>query len=835
FSLVPFGTLPTKIIIGSNVHAYYTVTNKYSRTLTGTIESYPKNTTLVTTGDGICSQAFTLGAGQSCRVDLNVTGVVNNFPVLYVCDSTRVNCVGNGNNPLLVTAFTAVSLSITPLNASIAKGSALQYQVTATAADGTTFNVTQNATWSSSNPSIASVSSTGLASGEQIGSAIISASFSGVTASASLSVTAPTVSSITIHPANTTIGDGDSVAYTAFATYSDGSVSNVTSSVTWASSNTTVATISDGGLAHSVAAGTTTISATLGAVTGQTNLTVTGETLENVIVSPASGTIAKGTTLQFQATAYYSDGLTVDVTQSATWSSSSTTTATVQTAGDASPGLAKGVGVGGPITITAVYNGKSGSAALTVSAATLSSIAVTPVSPHVQVGNTQAFTATGTYSDGSTQNITGSVTWSSSNAHVTINSSGLATAVSVGSATITATLGVSGSTTMTVINATLVSIAVTPNGSTFPKGYQQAFTAIGTYSNGTTSDISSVVTWTSNATSVATVNSTTGLVTIVGSSGQATITATSGSISGSAQLFAAPPVLTSISVEPFNITLSNGSSQQYTAYGHYSDGSILDLNQTNPPVWSVSDPTLATVTSAGLATAINSSGTTFVIATVGSIVGSAFLTDTQATVSSVVVSSTRTTVPKGEQQQLVATATYTDSTQQVVTNLATWSSANSSIMTVNNTTSKGLTTAITPGGPINITATYIQSGSLAMTVSGAAPVSLVVTPSSSTLPDGESQPLTATVTFSDGTTRNVTDPSAPNSTAWSSSAPSIISVSNTTGTKGIVTANATSGTATITAIYTQGSDAPVSGDISSCKSRIGLGSRGRYCNSDSYL
>jgi len=87
----------------------------------------------------------------------------------------------------------------------------------------------------------------------------------------------------------------------------------------------------------------------------------------------------------------------------------------------------------------------SGTAVLTVTAAgvTLKSIAVTPASPSIAVGNTQQFTATGTYSDNSSNNITSSVTWASSNTlFATIGiSSGLATAVAVGTTEITATLG----------------------------------------------------------------------------------------------------------------------------------------------------------------------------------------------------------------------------------------------------------------------------------------------------------------------------------------------------------------------------------------------------------
>jgi len=87
----------------------------------------------------------------------------------------------------------------------------------------------------------------------------------------------------------------------------------------------------------------------------------------------------------------------------------------------------------------------SSAAVLTVTAtgATLQSIAVSPAAPSVGIGNTQQFTATGTYSDNSTKNITSSVTWASSNTlFATIDvTSGLATGVAVGTTQITATLG----------------------------------------------------------------------------------------------------------------------------------------------------------------------------------------------------------------------------------------------------------------------------------------------------------------------------------------------------------------------------------------------------------
>src|SRR6185369_10064344 len=99
---------------------------------------------------------------------------------------------------------------------------------------------------------------------------------------------------------------------------------------------------------------------------------------------------------------------------------------------------------------------------LTVTAATLQSIAVTPANPSLAKGLTQQFTATGTFSDNSTEDLTAQVTWASATpATATIDSSGLATAIALGTSTISATLGgVTGSTVLTVTAATLQSIAV---------------------------------------------------------------------------------------------------------------------------------------------------------------------------------------------------------------------------------------------------------------------------------------------------------------------------------------------------------------------------------------
>ena len=140
---------------------------------------------------------------------------------------------------------------------------------------------------------------------------------------------------------------------------------------------------------------------------------------------------------------------------------------------------------------------------------------MTPANPSIAAGLTQQFTATGTYSDSSTADLTGSVTWASADpADATIDTTGLATGVAVGTATISATLGiVSGSTILTVTAATLQSIAVTPANPSIAAGLTQQFTATGTYTDASHRRPHRPVTWASGTTATATIGATSGLAT----------------------------------------------------------------------------------------------------------------------------------------------------------------------------------------------------------------------------------------------------------------------------------------------------------------------------------
>jgi hypothetical protein len=174
------------------------------------------------------------------------------------------------------------------------------------------------------------------------------------------------------------------------------------------------------------------------------------KTLRSIAITPANPTVSPGATEQFHATGTFSDGSTQDLTKSVTWSSSKTAVATISNT-SGTQGLATAL-ASGTTTIQAAHGTIKGTTLLTVSAPTLVSITVTPAASSIAQGAQQQFTATGNYSDGSTQNLTNTATWSSSAPSVaTIGTKGLASAVGPGQTTIEAAVGaINGSTTLTV-------------------------------------------------------------------------------------------------------------------------------------------------------------------------------------------------------------------------------------------------------------------------------------------------------------------------------------------------------------------------------------------------
>jgi 6-phosphogluconolactonase (cycloisomerase 2 family) len=337
---------------------------------------------------------------------------------------------------------TLTSLEVTPAGPSVALGGTLQFHATGHYSDGSAADVTSLATWSTNvvgicpDLCVAVIGPGGVAMTYATGSIGIIARLGTRSASTTLTVTAATLQSISVTPVDPSVVLGATQQFAATGHYSDGSAADLSSQVTWASGTLATATVAPGGLATSLAAGTSSITATLGAFSDSTALTVTMPVLRTITVTPALPSLPRTFRMQLAATGGYDDGTSVDLTAQVTWASVTTGVATVSAAG-----VAAGVAVGTSL-ITATKGTIGGSTSLTVTGATLQSIAVTPLHVACVAGTTRPFHATGTFSDGTSTVLASGPTWSSSATGVaTVSASGLATCVATGAATITATSG----------------------------------------------------------------------------------------------------------------------------------------------------------------------------------------------------------------------------------------------------------------------------------------------------------------------------------------------------------------------------------------------------------
>ena len=638
------------------------------------------------------------------------------------------------------------SIAVTPATPTLAVGVTQQFKATGTYSSGPTKDLTSSATWTSSTPANASISTGGLATGVHFGMTTITAASSGISGTTTVTIPAP-LTSIAVNPPSISIAPTTATSFTATGTYADGNTQNITSSVTWTSSVPTHASISDTvptkGTALGLAAGPTTITATLGSISGTATLTVTNATLVSIAVTPANSSIPLGVLQQFTATGTFSDTTTQDITNTVTWASSANGIASITVSG-----LANGVSLG-TATISATSGAVSGNTSLTVNAANLASLAITPAPPSVAQGTSIKLVATGTFNDGGTRNLTTLVTWSSSDTtKATIGgANGVAKGLAAGTTTITATLGsVSTTATLTVTNATVTLITVTPSSKTIAPGTKQNFNATGTFSDSTTQIITSDVVWASDTLSVATITAA-GTATGV-SAGTTNISATLGSIVGSAPLTVSGATLVSLAVTPTTAVLAPASTLVYQAVGTYSDNSTQTIS--NSVTWSSSDTNVVTIAGSGQATG-QSAGAASIKAQIGSISGTSNIIVESSALQSIVVTPAASSIPVQVELQYTATGTFGDGSTQNLTNSVTWTSSAPAVATISVTAgSQGLATGVSPGTS-TVTASFGGvAGHTTLTVNNAMLNTINVTPASADVALGTSQQFTATGNYTDG-------------------------------------------------------------------------------------
>lgn len=185
---------------------------------------------------------------------------------LFLIAFVLIGCDG-GNKPSSVRGV-PTSIAITPASTSLTKGETTGLAAIGNYADGTFADISHTVEWKSAQPATAKVErATGTVTGISIGTTTITATLNGVTsAPAQFSVTAATLTDITVSTVANPIAQDETATFSAIGTYSDNTTANISNRVIWNSEHHSVATIDEHGLATGVSAGSSLITAKLGKI-----------------------------------------------------------------------------------------------------------------------------------------------------------------------------------------------------------------------------------------------------------------------------------------------------------------------------------------------------------------------------------------------------------------------------------------------------------------------------------------------------------------------------------------------------------------------------------------
>lgn len=343
--------------------------------------------------------------------------------------------------------------------------------------------------------------------------------------------------------------------------------------------------------------------------------------------------------------------------------------------------------------------------------------------PLMADGASQPLTATGTFDDGATADLTDLVAWSSSDDTVATVDAANASLIATGpgTATVTATLGaIHGSATVS-ITAALRSIVVSPGATRIAPCRSRQLAAIASFSDGTQRDVTALAHWSSSDATVATVSAdggAPGLLVAFGA-GPVTISAQWNGTAGSLAVVADPTVAKTVAVSPTNLTVTAGDSIGFTVTATYCDQSTADV--TMAAAWSSSSPEVATITDveAGMHVAnATSAGMTVISAQLDDVSDAIELQVAPPTLRSIFVDlptgdASDPTLATGASMSLTATAEYSDGSSRDVTTSVGWSSSDPSTATVS---SDGVVTALAPGEVTIMVAMNGHFGSVALSV-----------------------------------------------------------------------------------------------------------------------
>lgn len=682
-------------------------------------------------------------------------------------DATLMASAGSqqGSAVMSVRQKDIAALRLTPATSAVYPGGTERLEVTAYDDAGRTMTLAGGTTkWSSSSASVLVVDDDGNVTGNQKGSAVVTARVGSKSATATVNVLAEPVATVAVSLETATLEVGQSTQATA--TLKDASGSTLAGrTVAWQSSNPAIAAVNASGVVTAVARGSATVSAIADGKTGGAALTVAAKAVAAVVITPNPVSATVGQSAQLAAVAKDAAGGAL-TGRTITWTSTNPAIATVSGAG-----LVNAIAAG-TTTISATADGVVGQATFTATAVTAATVAVSPSAPHVQVGQDVQLSATA-YDAGGATLASRVPSWASSNATIaTVSNTGRVTGVSKGSATITASVDGKASSVVVGVDdappAPVASVTVTPNSSSLTVG-QSTQTSVVLRDAAGNALGGRAVSWSSAAPSLATVSSS-GLVSAI-AAGSATIVATSEGVTGSATIVIStgtPQPVATVALSAISTSMFVGQSQALTVTLRDAQGNALTGRTI---AWSSSNLGAITVSPSGQVQAVGA-GSATVTATSEGKSGTIALTVTTAPVTPVAavsVTGSSSSLTVGQSTQL--SATPHDAIGHTLTGRAVvWSSSSPGTASVSST---GTVTAIAAGTVvINATVDGIV-GSMALTINPAAGTlaSVKVTLASPAISIGQSTQASAIAADAAGNTLSA------GTASWTSSNTAVATVS----------------------------------------------------------
>lgn len=687
--------------------------------------------------------------------------------------------------PVHVSAAIISDIQITPQNASIANGLNLNYNASAIYSDGTVVDITFDAAWASDNVTIVSIISGGANSGLAIthttGETKISATFAGISRLTDIEVNNASITKVSIEPINVTTAVGLNNQYSAFAEFSNGQRIDISRQAVWTSSATLIASIvptgAQAGLATGLSPGVSTINAAFFGQSDSTQLNVSNATVVDFIITPFNREIAISTTAQYSAIATLSNNTQYDISNIVSWQVADATIAQVD-----GQGLAVGVGAGSSqisASLTAAGLMLEASANIKVNGAEkpLQRIDITPVDATILINSPLQYKANAVFSDGSKQDITNDVSWSS-NLHdkAIIDATGLAVGISAGAVNIKASLVYFGSqfSASTILNiaaptATIVALEVSPAATESLIGATQVYSATAILASGLRVDVTANSVWSSSNDAIAQIDGSANATAL--SAGTTTINAdfnyAGNPYHGDTTLTVLAPSISieKIVLEPFNSRIIVGDSLLYTAIAHLSNNNQIDI--TNYVSWQSSLPSIADIDVNGQALGL-AEGVSDISATLlyqGQVFTSerAALSVVDATsISNIIVTPRNKQIQVAESLQFHTYAILTDLSYVEIRSTSavdlSWSVTSTAASIDNDGLALGLAAGLT-----NVTATLVYNGQSYSNSTGLTVMALPatiseiqLTPQQSEILIGSSLAYRATAILSDNTKLDIT-------------------------------------------------------------------------------